>query len=188
LGKYDHIPLSLKLPNDRLTEQQVREKLRKERNVEHLYIYKNGRQLARFEGYKAHTAVNVPAEWLVRMKDATVYHNHLGSTSFSFEDIELIVANDAKEFVVCSPKFDYIVRRPVGGWDFQLAVTNNMIVLDQDSAEIFEESQSLATQLFNTTVAQGHLRNSEWGDMRMHFIWSAFFGIKEIHYKQLSNQ
>ena len=163
-------------------------KLRKERNVEHLYIYKNGRQLARFEGYKGYTAVNVPSEWLVRMKDTNVYHNHLGSTSFSFEDIELIVAHDAKELVVCSPKFDYIVRRPMGGWGFELAVTDGIIVLDQDSAEIFEESQVLAKHGFNNAIAQGYLLNSDWDDFRMHFIWAAFFGIKEIHYKQFSNQ
>ncbi len=98
LGKYNHIPLSQKLPDDQLNEEQVRGQLRRERDVERLYIYKNNQQIARFRGHKGYNVINIPETWLVRMKDAIVYHNHLNGSSFSFEDVELIVAYDAKEF------------------------------------------------------------------------------------------
>ncbi|MBD0343092.1 MAG: hypothetical protein ICV61_20140 [Microcoleus sp. Co-bin12] len=121
------------------------------------------------------------------MKDATVYHNHLGSTSFSFEDVELIVANEAKAFIVCSPQFDYIVRRPTGGWNFIIEVQNEGVVLDLDSASIFEECLTVADQQLSVDVAQGQFNDSEKEDVRMHYIWATFFNLKDIYYKRTPN-
>jgi hypothetical protein len=103
------------------------------------------------------------------------------------EDIELIVANDAKEFVVCSPGFDYIVRRPVGGWNFRIEVQNGEIVLDVDSADIFEECLAVADQQLSVDIAQGQINDSEKEDFRMHYIWATFFNLKDIYYKRTPN-
>ena len=72
-------------------EAEVKQKLIAENKIEHLYFYKNGKQIARFEGESDY--VNPSEQQLIRMKDCEVLHNHLEGSSFSVQDIAASLEN-----------------------------------------------------------------------------------------------
>lgn len=61
------------LKDEGLDEQQAIEALTNKQK-ESLYFFKNGKQIARFEGESNY--INPTERQLIRMKDCTVIHNH----------------------------------------------------------------------------------------------------------------
>lgn len=85
------------LSNDNLSETEVLQKLQNTPK-EHLYFFKNGQQLARFEGESNY--INPPEAQLIRMKDCVVLHNHPNNQSFSMEDMNAIIKFNAQKLIV----------------------------------------------------------------------------------------
>jgi len=64
-------------------------KLRAEMEVEHIYLIKNGKALAWFQGSKE--SVTISHNEMLRFGDSIVLHNHPNGTSFSLHDIQEII-------------------------------------------------------------------------------------------------
>lgn len=158
------------LKDDGLNQEQAIAAI-KNKQKESLYFFKNGKQIARFEGESNY--VNPTEAQLIRMKDCTVIHNHPTSQSFSVEDIQAITRYDAKELIVSSPYYAYKVVRPESGWEKRL-FTNNTL----------EESFSLAEDFLNKSVQRGEISYTQKLEDEMHEVWQLFFKLNNTYYER----
>jgi hypothetical protein len=173
-----------RLPDDGLSFEQVKEKLRKEIEKEHLYFYKNKTQIAHFVGESNY--VN-PSEFQLRkMKNCVVIHNHLHNSSFSFEDICAIITHNASEMYLICIDCEYFVKRPLSGWGFELFISENQeIKSDSNTIALLEESIIISEEFLNSKIRKGELYSSEKDNLLFHEIWQTFFLFKNVVYKKL---
>lgn len=157
------------LKDDGLNESQAIEAIRNKQK-ESLYFFKNGKQIARFEGEDNY--VNPLEAQLIRMKDCTVIHNHPTSQSFSVEDIQAITRYDAKELIVSSPEYTYKVVRPESGWE------------DFLNDPIFEEIKTQNEDNINKAIQRGELFYSDRFLLENHLLWASYFKLKNIQYER----
>jgi hypothetical protein len=127
-----------KLSNDGLSQAEVKKKLLTEDKIEHLYFFKNGKQIARFEGESNY--VNPAENQLIKMKDCEVLHNHLEGTSFSVEDVVAIISYDAQSLEVVSDGYVYSVFRPKKGWGFEFKMLKD--------GSVFTDQQTFNSRAF----------------------------------------
>ena len=104
---HENLIIHRALPYDEKDIEGAKEHIRfKEK--ENLYVFKNKLQILRFEGEADY--VNPAEEYLLRIKDCTIIHNHPKGTSFSISDIKAITLYDAYELFVVSPYFNYVLE------------------------------------------------------------------------------
>lgn len=147
---------------------------RKIRNAdrEHLYIFKEGRQIRRFMGES--DRVTLPPEYLFEMKDAVIVHNHPKGYSFSRQDIDAIVRFDARELILITPNLIFRIVRPEGGWpiDFDTELTQLQ----------YESSLAFAEQIVNKLISTNEIRFSDKDAFVIHYLWVIFFELNGIPY------
>ena len=153
------------LPRDQAsTVQDAMKKIRLSPD-EHLYLYKNGKQIRRFKGNK--NSVVVSNKYLFEIKDAVIVHNHPQGSSFSYEDIVGIIKYDAAECILVTDRYDYKIYRPKNGWN-----------IDVDSKE-FEEQvlvcRKIAEEQLNKFVSNNTIDINEKEVEIFHYIWMFFF-------------
>jgi hypothetical protein len=141
--------------------------------VEHLYIFKNGKQLRRFIG---ETNRVVPeTKYLLELKDATVIHNHPQGTSFSLEDFQAILKFNAQKLILVTPNYCFIVERPASNWP---------ISFDNSFFELFNSCTLLAEDLLFKEISKNEISNFDADVEKMHYIWSSFFTFLGIKYEK----
>lgn len=147
-------------------------KLKKETEVEHIYLIKHNKAIAWFEGNKY--CVIVPDEQLLRFKDGLVLHNHPNSTSFSFDDINGVVANNVKEMRLFSPKYTFVVKRPNQGWTISFH--------NPDVIETYNEIVRQVEEGLEQAFSRGKMTSKEKEEMINHLVWQRFFDKFDIYY------
>jgi len=165
--------ISLPRKPDLIKTHMIVEKLRNERNVEHLYLVKQNVAYLWFEGYKNY--VFPQPEQLIKMQDAIVLHNHIAGTSFSYEDIDAITKYNAKELMVICKSRTYSVKRSSQNWPFSF---NNDGDIEQYRAAFRE-----ANNYIDSLVEEGKMEESERNDFINHITWKLFFPRFDIEYK-----
>jgi hypothetical protein len=157
--------------DDAKTPDQAIRKIRYS-NREHLYIFKGGKQIRRFLGET--DRVTLPQRYLFEMKDAVILHNHPFGTSFSREDVEMVIAHNAKKLIVVTAEFSYTITRPSNGWPVELD--------EQWIRANFETCKHIAEEMANKLVSQHQIRWSEKDATIIHYIWVLFFYRTDIQY------
>lgn len=139
---------------------------------EHLYVFKNGKQIRRFVGER--DRVTLPDQYLFELRDAIVVHNHPFGTSFSLEDIEMTIAHNIRKFIVVTEGFTYTVIRPHDGWPdtFDQEYIHNR----------FEICKSLAQEMSDKLISQNEISLYEKDATIIHYIWVLFFHNTNISY------
>ena len=152
------------LPKDRANTIEVAIKKIRNSPIEHLYIFKNGKQIRRFKGDKNYVAVD--NKYLFEIKDASVVHNHPQGASFSFEDIEGIIRYDAAECIVATEKFTYKVVRPKKGW--------NINVSSEEYEQQLLACKQIAEVEINKLISNNTINPHEKEVEIFHYIWVLF--------------
>lgn len=173
MEKEYHSPLP---PDDAKTPEQAIRKIRFA-DREHPYIFRRRRQIRRFIG-EANRVTPAP-EYLLEMKDAVVVHNHPKGYSFSKEDIEAVVRFNAKEAILATPNFVFIVSRPEHGW---------RIDFDGELAERqYQISYQFAIDTVNKQISSYEIRSSDKDALIIHYLWMIFFEMNNIQYVRKKN-
>jgi hypothetical protein len=161
------------LPRDEAnTIEKAINKIQHEK-VEHLYIFKNGKQLRRFIG---ETNQVIPqTKYLLELKDATVIHNHPQGTSFSLEDFQAILEFNAQKLILITPNYCFTVERPSSNWP---------ITFDDSFFELFNSCRLMAEGLLSKEIAKNEISNFDADVEKMHYIWSSFFTFLGIKYEK----
>lgn len=158
-------------PDDAKTPEEAAQKIRNEQK-EHLYIFRNGKQIRRFLGEE--DRVTPPPEYLFELKNASIAHNHPQGASFSIEDIRALITYDASECWLATEKFLYRLKRPANGWTVDI------------NSELFEKQlnacKSIADDELNRMVAKNEISLHEKEVEIFHYIWVFFFRIHEVEY------
>lgn len=163
-----HDPLP---PDDAKTPEQAARKIRLA-DREHLYIFRRGKQIRRFIGES--NRVTPRPEYLFEMKDSVIVHNHPKGYSFSKEDIEAVVRFNARELILATPNFIYMVARPKQGWS---------IDFDQELTERqYQTSYRFAVDTVNKQISANEVSFSDKDALIIHYLWVAFFDMNGIHY------
>ncbi len=82
---------------------------------EHLYLFKNGKQIGRFRGET--DRVTIETKHFDLLEDATLVHNHPRGYPPSREDVEGAIRYNSKELIVVTETYIYIIPRPKNGWN-----------------------------------------------------------------------
>lgn len=158
-------------PDSINTIEKAIQKLRYEK-IEHLYIFKNGKQKRHFIGTEKE--VIVESKYLIDVKDAVIVHNHPQGTSFSPEDFAALVNYDGEKLILVTLKYTYTVTRN-RKWN---------IILDEQFDEIFNACSILAENLIDKEIAKNATNNFEKELEKMHYIWITIFDYYGISYKK----
>ena len=161
------------LPKDDVkTIDQAIQKIRFD-TIENLYIFKNGKQIRRFKG----TSSDVSPEsfYLLEMKDSVVVHNHPQGTSLSLQDLEAVVKFNAKELIIVTQAYLFIVTRPFGGWN---------IIFDSSFEERYLISSNLAESLLDKEIAKNEITLFDKEIEKIHYIWAYLFPFYDVKYKK----
>ncbi|MCU0353064.1 MAG: hypothetical protein MUD08_04880 [Cytophagales bacterium] len=159
------------LRSDGKTFEQAAASIRNSR-VEHLYFFRDDKQIARFRGTSNY--VNPPEEALLRMKDCVVLHNHPQGTSFSQADVKAVVRYDAAKLIVVSPKYVYTLVRPKNGWGIKFE--------DTTTQDVLEEAIASAQDILRKEEAKGMIFSSEKFLKENDYVWQVFFSHFHIPY------
>jgi hypothetical protein len=158
--------------DDAKTIDQAIQKIRFD-DIENLYIFKNDKQIRRFRG--TGTDVSPESFYLLEMKDSIVVHNHPQGTSLSLEDLEAIVKFDAKELIIVTKAYLFIVTRPFRGWN---------IVFDGSFQERYSISSSMAESLLDKEIAKNEITLFDKEIEKIHYIWAYLFQFYDVKYKK----
>ncbi|MGY6744347.1 MAG: hypothetical protein ACXIUQ_16525 [Cecembia sp.] len=164
--------LHFPLPRDEV--KSVEEAIRKIRylQTEHLYVFKNGKQIRRFAGETSY--VNIPYQYLFELKDAVVIHNHPNDSTFSLEDVQTAVDQDIMKLYVATKTHYYTIKRPQRGWGFDF--------FDSEVQDQLKFCQVHARQLAEKHIAQFEIKNEDRDAIILHYIWVFFFDLLNIEY------
>ncbi|MFM9840979.1 MAG: hypothetical protein ACKVOQ_22115 [Cyclobacteriaceae bacterium] len=141
-------------------------------SFENLYVFKQGRQVRRFEGEE--NRITIEELYLREMKDAIVVHNHPHGSSFSIEDVQAICSYDAKELILVTMDFIYQINRPVNGWGIDFS--------EDKTKRQYEESQALAEDTAMKAIARNEISLHEKDVEIIHYIWISFFILNDVKY------
>ena len=157
----EHLPL----PRDQASS--VKKAIHKIRNatVEHLYFFKNGKQIRRFKG--EYNNVRISDKYLYEINNSSIVHNHPQGSSFSIEDVVGLIKYNAAECLLVTETYIYQLTRPKLGWD-----------IDVESAEFMEKynaCKAIADAELNKLVSSNNLTQAEKEIEIIHYIWLLFF-------------
>ncbi|KEO75929.1 hypothetical protein [Anditalea andensis] len=160
------------LPRDEV--KSVREAIQKIRyeNIEHLYVFKNGKQFRRYIGEESY--VNLPLEYLFELKDTDVVHNHPTGNTFSIDDVYSAVNYNLKGLIVVTTQFIYSIKRPETGWDINFE--------DEFIQYIMNSCEKNAREMVEKHVTQFQIIHEEKEILFLHFLWVFFFNMFNIEY------
>ncbi len=165
-----HYPLPI---DEAKTIEQAIQKTRYD-SMENLYVFKNGKQKRRFKGDI--NSVSLSNQYAFELKDSTLVHNHPSGSSFSIQDIQIVIQFNVKEIYLVTSKYLYYVRRPLSGWKINF---NDKAIEDQLNA-----FQGLALQLIENEIVKNQISVYEKDIEFFHYLWIIFFNVYEIDYQK----
>lgn len=158
--------------DDANTIEKAIQKIRFDK-IENLYIFKNGKQIRRFRG----TGSDVSPEtfYLLEMKDAIIVHNHPQGASLSLSDLEAIIKFDAKELIIVTQAFLFIVSRPPEGWN---------IIFNNSFEERYSDCAMLVDDLLDKEISKNEITLFDKEIEKIHYIWAYLFSFYDVKYKK----
>jgi len=157
----EHLPL----PRDQASSVEKAIQKIRTATIEHLYFFKNGKQVRRFEG--EYNNVRISDKYLYEIKDSIIVHNHPQGSSFSIEDIVGLIKYDAAECFLVTERYIYQLTRPKAGWD-----------IDVDNEEFIEKynaCKTIAEGELDKLISSNNLTQTEKEIEIIHYIWLLFF-------------
>lgn len=159
--------------DDAITVEKAIQKIRYD-STENLYIFKNGKQKRRFRGDI--NSVSLSNQFAFELKNATLVHNHPSGSSFSPQDIQIVVQFDAKEIYLITPNHLFSLKRPTSGWGIDFS--------DEFLEEQMETFQTLALQFIENEIVKNQMSVYEKDIEFFHYLWVIFFNVYEISYQK----
>lgn len=148
-------------------------KLKAETRVEHIYLIKNNKALAWFQGTK--DSVTISKDEMLRFGDGLVLHNHPNGTSFSLHDIQESIRYNVKEIRLFTPDNTFILKRPRKGWGISFQ--------DQKVIASYNEICHGVEELLEQFYSSGKMTLKETESLMNHLVWERFFYKFGIDYK-----
>lgn len=162
------------LPKDNATTIELAiQKIRFD-SIENLYLFKNGKQIRRFRGDT--NRVTLSNKYLFELNDSTLVHNHPSGSSFSIQDIQIVIECNAKEIYLCTHNYLYHLIRPENGWNINFS--SDLIENQINSLQV------LALQLIENEIVKNQMSIFEKDSEIFHYIWTLFFNYHEISYQR----
>jgi hypothetical protein len=158
--------------DDAKTIDQAIQKVRFDK-IENLYIFKNGKQIRRFRG--TNSDVSPESFYLLEMKDAVIVHNHPQGASLSLSDLEAIIKFDAKELIIVTQAYLFIVSRPLRGWN---------IIFDNSFEERHSVCSMLVDGLLDKEIAKNEITLFDKEIEKIHYIWAYLFPLYDVKYNK----
>lgn len=147
-------------------------KLKSETKVEHIYLIKNGKALAWFQGSK--DSVTISKDEMLRFGDGLVLHNHPNGTSFSLHDIQETIRYNVREIRLFTLHNTFILKRPRKGWGISFQ--------DQEVARSYNEICQSVDELLEQLYSNGKMTLREIEAIVNHLVWERFFNKFGIDY------
>lgn len=159
--------------DDAITVDKAIQKIRHD-SIENLYVFKNGKQKRRFRGEI--NSVSVSNKFAFELKDATLVHNHPSGSSFSPQDVQIMIQFDSKEMYLVTPNHLFYLKRPPDGWGINFS--------DEFLSSQLEAFQSLALSMIENAIVKNQISIYEKDIEFFHYLWTIFFNVYEISYQK----
>lgn len=155
-----------------MLHDEIIEYLRK-KQIEHVIIVNEGVIVENIFGDEV--KVSLDNSKLYLLENATLYHNHIKSSTFSFSDVSNMLLFKAEMMFLVTKNFLYSIKSPKNyDWSLEIRKLESMI----------KELDRLANEEIERLVIKENMDLDEANLEKSHYIWLYLSNIYEFDYKR----